>query len=37
MNDPRVREVLLYDKLDGKVKCNTCERRCVIEEEGMGF
>lgn len=35
---PRVREALLYDKLSGKkVKCNTCERRCVIPSGKLGF
>lgn len=34
---PTVRESQLYEKLNGKVKCSICERRCVIAEGGKGF
>ncbi len=35
---PWIRKALLYDKLgEGKVKCNTCERRCVISPSKLGF
>ncbi|MBI5253373.1 MAG: AmmeMemoRadiSam system radical SAM enzyme [Euryarchaeota archaeon] len=34
---PTVRESQLYEKLNGKVKCSICERRCVIAEGGRGF
>jgi len=35
---PTVREALLYEKLrDGKVRCLTCERRCVIRPGQKGF
>ncbi len=38
LEHPWVREALLYDKLSGKkVRCNTCERRCVIPPEKLGF
>lgn len=33
-----VKEALLYEKLnDKKVRCNTCNRRCVIPENKVGF
>ena len=35
---PWVRKALLYDKLGGgSVRCNTCERRCVILPDKLGF
>lgn len=35
---PWVKKALLYDKLSGKkVKCNTCERRCVVPLGKLGF
>jgi len=35
---PWVKKALLYDKLSGRrVKCNTCERRCVIPLGKLGF
>ena len=35
---PWVRKALLHEKLsDGKVKCNTCERRCIVSPAGFGF
>ncbi|MGB2799066.1 MAG: AmmeMemoRadiSam system radical SAM enzyme [Dehalococcoidia bacterium] len=38
MEDPRVKEALLYEELkDGEVKCNTCERHCKIGLDELGF
>lgn len=38
MNDPRIREASLYEKLeDGKVECCTCERRCRVNLGELGF
>lgn len=38
LEQPWIRKALLYDKLsEGKVKCNTCERRCVIPSDKLGF
>ncbi len=38
MEDPRVKEALLYEELtDGKVECNTCERHCKIGLDELGF
>jgi pyruvate formate lyase activating enzyme len=37
VNDPRVKEALLYERLDGSVRCTTCERRCVVEPGDTGF
>jgi len=35
---PTVREALLYEKVRGsKVRCNLCERRCLIGEGATGF
>ena len=35
---PCVREALLYEPLEGgKVRCETCERFCVIPRGGLGF
>ena len=35
---PCVRKALLYEELEGgKVRCETCERLCVIPAGGMGF
>ncbi len=35
---PVVREALLYERLrGGTVKCNLCERRCIIREGSVGF
>lgn len=35
--DPGVKEALLYEKVDSKVKCLTCERRCQIGPGKKGF
>ncbi|MEM2137095.1 MAG: AmmeMemoRadiSam system radical SAM enzyme [Candidatus Methanomethylicia archaeon] len=35
--NPCVREALLYDKLDGEVRCKTCERFCIIPYGKNGF
>jgi pyruvate formate lyase activating enzyme len=32
-----MREALLYDRLNGKVRCEVCQRRCVINEGRRGF
>ena len=38
MKVQHVKEALLYDKLKNKkVKCNTCNRRCVISLDKLGF
>jgi len=37
VKDPRVKEALLYEKLDSRVKCKTCERTCVIKPNQLGF
>ncbi len=34
---PFVRESLLQEKTDNKVRCNVCERRCVLVSDGMGW
>ncbi len=35
---PTVREALLYERLRGdKVRCELCERKCIIPEGGTGF
>ena len=35
--DPRIREALLYERTNGKVKCLTCERHCQIGLGEKGF
>jgi len=38
MTDQSVREALLYEKLKNKkVRCNTCNRRCIITPNKVGF
>ena len=32
-----VRESLLQEKVDGKIRCNICERRCVVRPGGFGW
>lgn len=32
-----VRESLLQEKVNGRVRCNVCERRCVIVPGGLGW
>jgi pyruvate formate lyase activating enzyme len=32
-----VRESLLQERVNGKVRCNVCERRCVIVPGGLGW
>ncbi|MCL5680259.1 MAG: AmmeMemoRadiSam system radical SAM enzyme [Candidatus Marsarchaeota archaeon] len=32
-----IKEALLWEKSDGKVRCNACARRCIIPEGGHGF
>lgn len=35
--DPRIREALLYERTNGKIKCMTCERCCQIAPGEKGF
>ncbi|MFP3951078.1 MAG: AmmeMemoRadiSam system radical SAM enzyme [Candidatus Bathyarchaeia archaeon] len=38
ISDPFVREAYLYDRLsDDRVRCNTCNRRCVLSPGQLGF
>jgi len=38
MNEDRFKhEALLQEKINGKVRCNVCERRCVITPAGLGW
>lgn len=32
-----MKEAILYKKLNGKVQCTACRRRCVLEEGQIGF
>lgn len=32
-----IRESLLQEKINGRVRCNVCERRCAIGEGGLGW
>jgi pyruvate formate lyase activating enzyme len=32
-----VREAILQEKVGGKVRCNVCERRCLIVSAGLGW
>lgn len=34
---PWIKKALLFDKLEKMVKCNTCERRCIIPPGELGF
>jgi len=36
MDKAYFKEALLQEKLNGKVRCLTCERRCEITEGGLG-
>ncbi len=37
-SEKHIKEALLYNKLDDKkVKCNTCNRRCIIPSGKLGF
>ncbi|MEM2217209.1 MAG: radical SAM protein, partial [Thermofilaceae archaeon] len=36
-NFPTVKESVLYEKAGRKVRCCICERRCIIEEDSLGF
>ena len=31
------RESLLYERVDNKVRCNVCERRCLLPPGGFGW
>ncbi|MCX8191233.1 MAG: radical SAM protein, partial [Nitrososphaerales archaeon] len=37
MNNPCIREALLYEKIDDRVRCKTCERFCEIAPNQLGF
>jgi pyruvate formate lyase activating enzyme len=37
VTNPCVKEAMLYEKIDDKVKCNTCERFCEISPNKLGF
>jgi len=37
MADPSIREALLQDKAGDKVRCLTCERRCLLAEGAVGW
>jgi len=37
MAEGRIREALLYKAIGDKVRCHTCERRCLISEGETGF
>lgn len=36
-NNPRVKKALLQERINGKVKCLTCERNCQIGKGQLGF
>jgi pyruvate formate lyase activating enzyme len=35
--NPYIREAILQEQVDHKVRCNVCERRCLIVAGGMGW
>ncbi len=37
MISPTMREALLQERIDGKVRCDVCERRCELVEGGEGW
>ncbi|MFW6150838.1 MAG: AmmeMemoRadiSam system radical SAM enzyme [Chloroflexota bacterium] len=37
MAEERVKQALLYEPADGKLRCLTCERRCLVGEGEAGF
>ncbi|HEY64329.1 MAG TPA: AmmeMemoRadiSam system radical SAM enzyme [Caldilineae bacterium] len=37
LSSPTVREALLQERADGKIRCCTCERRCLLGEGGRGW
>lgn len=37
MKDPRIKEALLWEKVNDKVKCKVCERTCIIRSDQLGF
>jgi pyruvate formate lyase activating enzyme len=37
MTDPSVREALLQERAGDKVRCLTCERRCLLSEGAVGW
>jgi pyruvate formate lyase activating enzyme len=34
---PFIREAMLWERTDNKIRCNVCERRCMIVEGGLGW
>ncbi|MEM3514145.1 MAG: AmmeMemoRadiSam system radical SAM enzyme [Candidatus Hadarchaeum sp.] len=34
---PWIRDAMLYEKMDDRVKCELCERRCLIQPDKTGF
>lgn len=34
---PFIREALLQEKVENKIRCNVCERRCLIVDGGLGW
>lgn len=37
LDNPRVKEAPLYEKINGEVRCLTCARYCEIKDDGLGF
>jgi len=37
LKNPRIKEALLQERINGKVRCLTCERYCQIAEGEFGF
>lgn len=37
MKNQFVRESRLQERIDGKIRCNVCERRCAIVPGGLGW
>jgi pyruvate formate lyase activating enzyme len=37
MESPFVRNSLLQERANDKIRCNVCERRCLIMEGGLGW
>lgn len=35
--NPCIKESILYERINGKVRCNTCERSCEIPSDKSGF
>jgi pyruvate formate lyase activating enzyme len=37
MHSPFIREALLQEPINGKVRCLTCERRCLLADGQVGW